>query len=167
MKVYSSVKEFREYINREDVWSIDGKNSIPVYMTSGGFDPLHVGHLRCILETVEMAEDDAGYVAIIVNGDGFLERKKGKPFMNAAERAEIIAGIRGVDAAIIWDDGGQTVVGAIEILKPDYFTKGGDRAAPEDIPEWDICEEVGCKVIFNVGGEKVQSSSWLIDKASS
>jgi cytidyltransferase-like protein len=167
MKVYSSVKEFREYINREDVWSIDGKNSIPVYMTSGGFDPLHVGHLRCILETVEMAEDDGGYVAIIVNGDGFLERKKGKPFMNAAERAEIIAGIRGVDAAIIWDDGGQTVVGAIEILKPDYFTKGGDRAAPEDIPEWDICEEVGCKVIFNVGGEKVQSSSWLIDKASS
>jgi D-beta-D-heptose 7-phosphate kinase/D-beta-D-heptose 1-phosphate adenosyltransferase len=167
MKVYSSVKEFREYINREDVWSADGKNSIPVYMTSGGFDPLHVGHLRCILETVEMAEEDGGYVAIIVNGDGFLERKKGKPFMNAAERAEIIAGIRGVDAAIIWDDGGQTVVGAIEILKPDYFTKGGDRAAPEDIPEWDICEEVGCKVIFNVGGEKVQSSSWLIDKASS
>ena len=167
MKVYSSVKEFREYINREDVWSADGKNSIPVYMTSGGFDPLHVGHLRCILETVEMAEEDGGYVAIIVNGDGFLERKKGNPFMNAAERAEIIAGIRGVDAAIIWDDGGQTVVGAIEILKPDYFTKGGDRAAPEDIPEWDICEEVGCKVIFNVGGEKVQSSSWLIDKASS
>ena len=167
MKVDSSVKEFREYINREDVWSADGKNSIPVYMTSGGFDPLHVGHLRCILETVEMAEEDGGYVAIIVNGDGFLERKKEKPFMNAAERAEIIAGIRGVDAAIIWDDGGQTVVGAIEILKPDYFTKGGDRAAPEDIPEWDICEEVGCKVIFNVGGEKVQSSSWLIDKASS
>jgi cytidyltransferase-like protein len=165
MKVYNSVKEFREYIDKEDVWSPKGENSIPVYMTSGGFDPLHVGHLRCILETVEMAEQDGGYVAIIVNGDGFLRRKKGKPFMSAAERAEIIAGIRGVDAAIIWDDGGQTVIGAIEILRPSYFTKGGDRAAPGDIPEWEICKEVGCKVIFNVGGVKVQSSSWLLEKA--
>lgn len=157
MKVYNSVKEFRKYIDTNDVWG-----NINVYMTSGGFDPLHVGHLRCILETVEMAEKDGGYVAVIVNGDGFLNRKKGKPFMKAEERAEIIAGIRGVDAAIIWDDGGQTVTGAIAALKPNFFTKGGDRAAPEDIPEWDICEEVGCKVLFNIGGGKVQSSSWLL-----
>ena len=160
MKVYNSVQEFREYIDSQDFF---GK--VPIYMTSGGFDPLHIGHLRCILETVDMAEKDGGYVAIIVNGDGLLKRKKGKPFMPANERAEIIAGIRGVDAAIIWDDGGQTVIGAISQLKPDFFTKGGDRAAPEDIPEWDICEEVGCKVVFNVGGTKIQSSSWLIEEA--
>lgn len=86
--------------------------------------------------------------------------------MNEAERAEIIAGIRGVDAAIIWDDGGQTVIGAIEKLKPTFFTKGGDRAAPEDIPEWDICQQVGCEVLFNIGGEKIQSSSWLIENAA-
>lgn len=158
MKVYSSVKEFREEVDSNNIFG-----GLPVYMTSGGFDPLHVGHLRCILATVDMAEKDGGYVAIIVNGDSFLERKKGKPFMKAAERAEIIAGIRGVDAAIIWDDGGQTVIGAIAELRPDFFTKGGDRAAPEDIPEWDICTEVGCQVIFNVGGGKVQSSSWLIE----
>ena len=162
MKVYASVKEFREYIDRDGVW---GGKGINVYMTSGGFDPLHVGHLRCILETVDMAEQDGGYVAVIVNGDGFLKRKKGRAFMPAAERAEIIAGIRGVDAAIIWDDGGQTVIGAIADLKPDFFTKGGDRAEPKDIPEWDICQEVGCKVIFNVGGGKVQSSSWLLEEA--
>ena len=160
MKVYSSVKEFREEVDNNNIYG-----GLPVYMTSGGFDPLHVGHLRCILATVDMAEKDGGYVAIIVNGDSFLERKKGKPFMKAAERAEIIAGIRGVDAAIIWDDGGQTVIGAIAELRPDFFTKGGDRAAPEDIPEWDICAEVGCKVMFNIGGGKVQSSSWLIEGA--
>ena len=85
--------------------------------------------------------------------------------MRAQERAEIIAGLRGVDAAVIWDDGTQTVIGAIEKLKPNYFTKGGDRAEPKDIPEWDICKEIGCKVIFNVGGGKVQSSSWLIEEA--
>ena len=162
MKVYNTIEEFREMVNNEN-WS----NGCPVYMTSGGFDPLHVGHVRCILATTEMADVDGGYVIIIVNGDGFLERKKGKPFMRAQERAEIIAGLRGVDAAVIWDDGTQTVVGAIEKLKPTYFTKGGDRAAPEDIPEWDICKEVGCKVIFNVGGGKVQSSSWLIEAQES
>ena len=160
MKVYKSVQKFREYIDKSNAWG-----DLPVYMTSGGFDPLHVGHLRCILETVEMAEEDGGYVAVIVNGDGFLRRKKGKPFMNEDERAEIIAGIRGVDAAIIWDDESQTVIGAIEALRPSFFTKGGDRAKPEDIPEWEICKEVGCKVVFNVGGGKVQSSSWLLEKA--
>ena len=158
MKVYDTVESFRTEIDNSDVWG-----GAPVYMTSGGFDPLHVGHLRCILETADMADGDGGYVVIIVNGDGFLERKKGKPFMKAAERAEIVAGIRGVDAVVIWDDGGQTVIGAISALKPTYFTKGGDRASPEDIPEWEICQEVGCKVIFNVGGGKVQSSSWLIN----
>jgi D-beta-D-heptose 7-phosphate kinase/D-beta-D-heptose 1-phosphate adenosyltransferase len=159
--VYNTVEEFREMFDSEN-WIYNG---CPIYMTSGGFDPLHVGHVRCILETGEMADKDGGYVVIVVNGDGFLERKKGKPFMRAQERAEIIAGLRGVDAVIIWDDGSQTVIGAIAALKPTYFTKGGDRAAPEDIPEWDICQEVGCKVTFNVGGGKVQSSSWLIEEA--
>lgn len=163
MIVYESVEKFREYFE-SDSWA---ENGCPIYMTSGGFDPLHVGHVRCILATTEMADADGGYVVVIVNGDGFLERKKGKPFMRAQERAEIIAGLRGVDAAVIWDDGSQTVIGAIEKLKPTYFTKGGDRAAPEDIPEWDICNEVGCKVIFNVGGGKVQSSSWLIEAQES
>ena len=51
----------------------------------------------------------------------------------------------------------------IRALKPNYFTKGGDRAKPEDVAEWDICQEIGCEVIFNVGGGKVQSSSWLVD----
>ena len=157
MKVYNSVEEFRKFIDKSNAWG-----DLPVYMTSGGFDPLHVGHLRCILETVDMAEEDGGYVAVIVNGDGFLNRKKGKPFMTELERAEIIAGIRGVDAAIIWDDGSQTVTGAIAALRPSFFTKGGDRAKPEDIPEWEICQKVGCEVVFNVGGGKVQSSSWLI-----
>lgn len=82
--------------------------------------------------------------------------------MNQEERAEIIAGIRGVDAAIIWDDGTQTVVGAVERLKPNFFTKGGDRAKPEEVAEWNICQKVGCEVLFNVGGGKIQSSSWLI-----
>jgi len=158
MKVYETIEDFLECV--DNGWL---ERRCPIYMTSGGFDPLHIGHLRCILDTTSMADKDGGYVVVIVNGDGFLHRKKGFAFMPEVERAEIIAGIRGVDAAVIWDDGGQTVTGAIAKLKPTYFTKGGDRAAPDDIPEWEICQEVGCKVLFNVGGGKVQSSSALVN----
>jgi D-beta-D-heptose 7-phosphate kinase/D-beta-D-heptose 1-phosphate adenosyltransferase len=157
MKVYNTIEEFIEERTYFET---------PVYMTSGGFDPMHVGHLRCILATVAMADADGGYVVIVVNGDGFLHRKKGFAFMPEQERAEIIAGLRGVDAVVIWDDGGQTVTGAIEKLKPDYFTKGGDRTSAKNVPEFDMCEQVGCKVLFNIGGGKIQSSSTLVQKFS-
>ena len=160
MEVFRDADDLISALNIDtEVWG-----RIPIYMTSGGFDPLHIGHARCILETTEMADADGGYVIIIVNGDGFLDRKKGGAFMPEEERAEIIAGLRGVDAALIWDDGTQNVIGAIEKIKPTYFTKGGDRAAPEDIPEWQVCQDINCDVLFNVGGGKIQSSSWLLRK---
>ena len=112
-----------------------------------------------------MAAENNGKVVVLVNGDQFLYTKKGQPFMFIEERLAIVGALKGVDLAIEWYDGSQTVTKAIETYRPDYFTKGGDRAAPEDIPEWDICQEVGCEVVFKVGGGKVQSSSWLIEEA--
>ena len=52
-----------------------------IYMTSGGFDPLHIGNLRCIQETARMAAENNGKVVVLVNGDQFLYTKKGQPFM--------------------------------------------------------------------------------------
>jgi len=135
-------------------------------VTSGGFDPLHVGHLRCLQETAKIAASHKtlwpSKVVVIVNGDGFLVRKKGQPFMPHRERMQIVDAIQGVDFVVGWDDGSQTVCGAIEILHPDIFTKGGDRDDPDKIPEWQICQKLGCRVEFGVGGGKVQSSSDLI-----
>jgi bifunctional ADP-heptose synthase (sugar kinase/adenylyltransferase) len=133
-------------------------------VTSGGFDPMHVGHLRCLQVSSDIARDHSNRtkLAVIVNGDGFLLRKKGFAFMPEVERLEIIAGVAGVDYVVSWDDGGQTVTGAIEILKPIMFTKGGDRDAAANVPEFDLCEKIGCQVLFGVGGGKIQSSSDLV-----
>jgi len=136
-------------------------------VTSGGFDPMHVGHLRCLLDSAEFARKVGGRtkLAVIVNGDGFLLRKKGYSFMPEFERMEIIAGVKGVDYVVPWDDGGQTVTGALAVLKPFAFTKGGDRDAASKIPEFELCERLGTQVIFNVGGGKIQSSSTLVESA--
>ena len=123
---------------------------------------MHVGHLRCIQGSVDLSRQHKAPLVVIVNGDGFLQRKKGFSFMPEAERAEIISGIAGVDAVVLWDDGTQFVTGALEILRPIYFTKGGDRDSAENVPEFDLCEKIGCKVVFGVGGGKVQSSSDLV-----
>jgi D-beta-D-heptose 7-phosphate kinase/D-beta-D-heptose 1-phosphate adenosyltransferase len=138
-------------------------------VTSGGFDPMHVGHLRCLIESADLAQKIGGKIrlAVIVNGDGFLLRKKGYAFMPEAERLEIIAGVKGVDYVVPWDDGGQTVTEALRILKPFAFTKGGDRDAATNVPEFDLCEEMGTQVIFNVGGGKIQSSSTLVNALKS
>jgi len=150
---------YSEALAQIDGWRRAGNK---IYLTSGGFDPLHIGHTRCILETAKMAEVDNGRVIVLVNADNFLIKKKGTPFMPELERVEIISSIRGVDLALIWRDSGQTVSRAIEIFRSDYFTKGGDRSSPDTIPEWETCQLVGCKVLTGVGGDKIQSSSELI-----
>ncbi len=160
MKITKDTKKALEIVNE---WKAQGHK---VYMTSGGFDPMHIGHLRCIQGTSTLALEDNGKVLILVNGDEFLIEKKGKPFMGIDERLEIIAGVRGVDLAVEWYDGCQTVDGAIKLFKPNYFTKGGDRDDPEVIPEWGTCQNIGCDVVLGVGGGKIQSSSWLIKNSA-
>lgn len=131
-----------------------------IVCTSGGFDPLHIGHLRCLQESKTRSDE---ILVVIVNGDGFLTRKKGKPFMCFDERIEIVRALRCVDFAIGWDDVTQNVIGALEILKPHIFTKGGDRSSRDQVVEADICDKLGITIRYGVGGSnKIQSSSTLI-----
>lgn len=132
-----------------------------VVATSGGFDPLHVGHVRCIQEAAKLGDK----LIVIVNGDEWLRRKKGYVFMDAKQRMEMILAIKGVDEVVEFDDGTPYVSGALRKIRPDIFAKGGDRTSPANVGEWETCQEIGCKIVFGVGkGGKVESSSWLLDR---
>ena len=148
-----------ENINRFLEWSDDCDDLLnirrDVWLTSGGFDPLHVGHLRCIQDTIRMAKNPIKYpralhglVVVLVNCDDFLRAKKGYVFMKLRDRMEIIDAIKGVDVVVPWfyknDD--FTVIGAIEKIRPKYFTKGGDRTDASNIPEWGICKKTNCEI---------------------
>ncbi len=129
-------------------------------MISGGFDPVHKGHVDYILAAASLTP----CLVAVVNGDSFLMRKKGYKFMDSEERAYIVDNIRGVDYTVIFNSEFDTVDEIIEYLQPTSFIKGGDRNAKENIPEWDTCEKVGCEIITGAGGDKAQSSSDLVKK---
>lgn len=127
-------------------------------LTSGGFDCLHSGHISSFLE----GATKVGKLIVVVNGDEFLRRKKGRPFMPLKVRTQIVSAIQGVDYAIPFtatDPEDMGVGEAIEIIRPNYFLKGGDRTNAENIPEWDVCEKVGATILTGVGDDKFWSSS--------
>jgi cytidyltransferase-like protein len=135
-----------------------------VVAVSGGFDPLHAGHVRLF----EKAKKLGTRLVVILNNDNWLRAKKDHVFMNEGERKEIIEALRVVDGVMLTkhlkDTKDMSVVKELKILRPDIFANGGDRHYG-NIPEVPVCEAIGCKMIFNVGhGGKVQSSSWLLAK---
>ena len=134
-----------------------------VSLVTGGFDPIHSGHLRYF----ERAKDYSDYLVVGLNGDPWLKRKKGQYFQSWTERADILRHLDMVDAVISWDDADDSACGAIEkcleISDKVMFCNGGDRGK-ENTPEHDKywCD---ARVVFSweVGGEeKVNSSSWIL-----
>lgn len=131
-----------------------------IVATSGGFDPLHVGHIRLMQEAKKLGDK----LIVIVNGDDWLKRKKGFVFMPLEERMELIRALSSVDQVIAWDDGTEHINGALQMIRPHIFAKGGDRDSLDKIPEARTCKEIGCDIVFGVGGGKAQSSSDLVKK---
>ena len=127
-----------------------------IVVTSGGFDPIHPGHISSIIDSKRFGT----VLAVIVNGDWFLTNKKGKPFQDLETRCMIVAGIREVDYVIPFEiENDTTVSKALEEIKPGTFTKGGDRDKPENIAEWNTCYTNNIIVEMGVGLDKEWSSS--------
>ncbi len=129
-----------------------------VVAISGGFDPVHVGHVRMIAAAARM-----GDVIIIANSDKWLMRKKGYVFMDYDERQEILYNFKGVIDVVEAQDDDGSVCKTLERVKPDIFANGGDRKS-DNVPEVALCDKLGIELRWNVGGEKIQSSSELVAK---
>jgi len=135
-----------------------------VVAVSGGFDPIHIGHVR-MFERAKALGDE---LVVILNNDHWLKKKKGFSFMPENERKEIIEGLRAVDRVVITkhkaNDPDTSVCRELWAIQPDVFANGGDRKF-DNIPEVPVCQEIGCAMVFNIGkGGKIQSSSWLLAK---
>ena len=134
------------------------KKKKKIVAVSGGFDPIHIGHIRMIQDSRKL-----GNVIVFLNTDAWLKRKKGYVFMPWEERAEIILNIKGVKEVYRAMDDDDTVCEALKFYKPDIFANGGDRKQGH-VPEYKICENLGIEMAFGIGGDdKPQSSSWLVD----
>lgn len=134
-----------------------------VVVVSGGWDPIHIGHVRLFKEAKKLGDE----LVVILNNDNWLKKKKGYVFMQEKERKELIEALSMVDKVVLThhkpDSQDMSVNKELRKIKPDIFANGGDRTK-RNIPEIAVCKELGCNMVFNVGqGGKVQSSSWLLD----
>ena len=143
----------------QEMFDESSETERPTVMVSGGFDPVHVGHIRMIREAAKY-----GDVIVIANSDDWLYRKKGFNFMEFSSRYEILDSIKGVIIVDSVDDSDGTVCDALRRHKPTYFANGGDRGK-NNTPEVVLCKQLGIELLWGVGGEeKVESSSDLIER---
>ena len=141
---------------------VKSKSKKKLVMVSGGFDPVHIGHVRMFNEAKALGDE----LVVVINNDNWLKFKKGFTFMSELDRKEIIEAFDAVDKVLLTSHEEATddisVCKELEQIRPDIFANGGDRKAG-NIPEYDLCEKLGIKMVFNVGeGGKVRSSSDLV-----
>ena len=141
----------------------DKKSKKKTVAVSGGFDPIHIGHVRYMQEAKKLGNE----LVVILNNDNWL-KLKGKPaaFIPEKERKEIIEALACVDQVIISKHSRNTkdisICNELAQIKPDIFANGGDRFS-SNIPEFKLCKELGIKMVFNIGkGGKIRSSSDLL-----
>ncbi len=132
---------------------------------SGGFDPMHIGHVRMFRAAKKFGDK----LVVIVNNDNWLRLKKGFVFMPEQERKELIEAFDFVDKVVLTDhtkkDTDMSVSRMLRKLKPAVFANGGDRTLTTT-PEDALCIELGIERKYGVGkGGKVQSSSWMVKDA--
>lgn len=136
-----------------------------VILVTGGFDPLHSGHIAYF----EAARKLGDMLIVGVNTDEWLTRKKGQPFMDEYERCRIIESLKVVDKVVCYPDAdgsSKNTITGVRAMYPDaqiVFANGGDRTK-ENIPEMDL-EDDNLEFVFGVGGEnKMNSSSWILEE---
>ena len=137
-----------------------------VVAVSGGFDPIHIGHIDMFKEAKELGDE----LVVILNNDNWLQKKKGYFFMPQKERKVILEALKPVDRVVLTSHKpnpiDMSVCAELKKIKPDIFAQGGDRNVKNIPPcEVELQKTTGFKVIENVGRSgKIQSSSWLLEE---
>ena len=146
-----------------------------IIVVSGYFNPIHAGHI----DYLQAAKKLGNRLVVIVNNDLQVTIKGSQPFMALEERLTIVSALGVVDDAVPSIDTDGSVKATLRSIWNTYvsnrwvekrrvamtFAKGGDRH-DGNVPEYDLCEELGISLAFNVGGEKTQSSSNLLNRMS-
>lgn len=134
-----------------------------IVVVSGGFDPIHSGHIAHFKAAKELGDK----LVVGVNSDSWLTRKKGRPFMPFQERMDIVQNLKMVDFVIEFNDDDGSAINLLKIVKQTWpneeivFANGGDRTK-DNIPEMSVD---GVEFIFGVGGSnKMNSSSWVLEE---
>ena len=136
-----------------------------IILISGGFDPIHSGHIALIQEAAKF-----GDVIVLLNSDEWLRNKKGKEFLTYKERAIIMNSIKNVIDVISFDDSDTTCIEGISKAINKYpnrklkFANGGDRHQ-KSTPETKFCEKNQVETLWEIGGNnKKNSSSWILSR---
>ena len=144
------------------------KISNNIVLVSGGFDPIHSGHIKLIQEAAKY-----GDVVVLLNSDIWLRNKKGKEFLPFEERKVILNSIKNVIDVISCGNYDRTCIDGIKKTisiysnKKIFFANGGDRnAASTPSDETLFCEKNHIETIWGIGGDKSNSSSWILKKWS-
>lgn len=142
-----------------------------VVVISGYWNPIHIGHL----DYIENATLLGDILVVIVNSDAQVKIKGSEPFMKELARQRIVQSIKGVHRAIVSIDEDISVVETLKFVWNYYsqdpkfkgmvFANGGDRKEG-NIPEINLCKELGIQETYGVGGEKIESSSNLLKAGS-
>lgn len=142
------------------------ENMKKVVITSGYFNPIHIGHINLISEAKKLGD----FLVVVVNNDKQVKIKGSVPFMSEEERMAIVKAIKYADEVFLsidTDTGRQDKT--LNFLAEKYkgneliFAKGGDSTINN--VETDTCQKLGIKIVLDTGGGKVQSSSWLLKNA--
>lgn len=149
-----------DYLSEDDIVRYEDDHArVKIVAVSGGFDPLHDGHVIMFEEAAKL-----GLVHVIVNSDEWLIRKKGYVFMPCEMRKHIVKSCRFVYAVLDCIDKDHTVCETLAMLKPNIFLNGGDRSCTEEIPETAVCRKYGIEMRF-IAGNKSHSSVLLKEAA--
>lgn len=137
------------------------KNKKITVAVSGYFNPLHVGHLEMISRARKLGDR----LVAIVNSDFQVALKGRIPFMSERDRLRLVAALRDVDEVVLCRDRDLSVCRTLAKIKPDIFANGGDRHSVGDVPEYDICQELGIRMVDGLG-KKIRASSEILARAA-